>query len=362
MPASTDAIRPRDSLTPRRWLRRLVRVLGVLVSSLVLLALTASLVVRQIAVHRAKRNFPPPGRIVEIDGRVSHIYCTGQGSPTILLESGLDDRGSSSWAAIRGELSKVSRVCAYDRAGTLWSEPREGPRDAERIASELHALLAAAAEPPPYVLVGHSMGGLLVRVFDARHPGETRGFVFVDASHPDQDRRLPAEIRQQIEKKKAEPDQRWLFRFVAPYRTFAPERPTPRTAYWWRSFPEGVLTESRSINAMSEQAGRTGSLGNRPVVVLTAGVPLAMPGVSVEGNAATRRTWLELQKELAGISTNSDHRIVEGAGHYIHDDRPEVVVTAIRDVVTAVREGSPVRRAAPAPGRKNDGVGASARH
>jgi pimeloyl-ACP methyl ester carboxylesterase len=332
-------------------LRRLVLGTGILLVSLVFLGLTASLVVRQVAVHRAKRDFPAPGRLVEIDGRLSHIYCTGQGSPTILLESGLDDRGSWSWAGIRDQLSQVSRVCAYDRAGIMWSEPREGPRDAERIAGELHALLAAASEPPPYVLVGHSLGGLLVRVFDRRYPGEAAGFVFVDPSHPEQDRRFPAELRHLIEKKKSEPNQRWLFRIIAPYRLFAAERPTPRTAYWWRSFPEGVLAESRAIDAISEQASRTSTLGNRPVVVLTAGVPLTMPGVSAEGNAASWRTWVELHEELAGLSTNSDHRIVEGAGHYIHEDRPEVVVTAVRDVVTAVREPGPVRRVTAATGQ-----------
>ena len=88
----------------------------------------------------AERDFALPGRLVEFDGRRSHIYCTGQGSPTILLESGLDDRGSWGWDHLRAALSQVSRVCAYDRAGTIWSEPREGPRDAERIAGELHAL------------------------------------------------------------------------------------------------------------------------------------------------------------------------------------------------------------------------------
>src|SRR3990172_5095962 len=98
---------------------------------------------------------------------------------------------------------------------------------------------------------------------------------------------------------------------------------------------------------MSEQAARTGPFGNRPVVVLTAGVALTAPGVSPEGNAAMRRTWLELHNELAALSTNSDHRIVQGAGHYIHKDRPEAVVTAIRDVVTALQTGEPVRQEAP---------------
>lgn len=327
----------------KKWLRRLTYGAGILVAALVILFLVVSLVVRQVAVRRAERDFPPPGRVVEIEGRRSHIHCTGSGSPTILLESGLDDRGSWSWASIRDELSGVSRVCAYDRAGIIWSEPREGPRDAERIARELHALLAAASEPPPYVLVGHSLGGLLVRVYDGLYPGEAVGFVFVDASHPEQDRRFPAEIRQLIERRKSEPDRRWLVRLAAPYRIFAPERPTPRTAYWWRSYPEGVLAESRAVDAMSEQAARTGSLGDRPVVVLTAGVPLKMPGVSDELDAAMRRTWLELHGELAALSTNSDHRIVEGAGHYVQRDRPEAVVAAIRDVVAAARGGGPVR-------------------
>lgn len=330
----------------KKWLRRLVFGAGILIVALFLLFLIVSFVVRQIAVQRAVREFPPPGRLLEIDGQRSHIYCTGEGSPTILLESGLDDRGSWSWSPIRDELSLLSRVCAYDRAGILWSERREGPRDAERITGELHALLAAASEPPPYVVVGHSVGGLLVLVYDRQYPGEAVGFVFVDASHPDQDRRFPAEVQRRIQKIKSDPEPRWLFRILAPYRIFTGERRSPRTAYWWRTFPEGVLAESRAVDAMSEQAGRTGSLGDRPVVVLTAGEALAMPGISDGGNAAMRRIWLELHEELAALSTDSDHRIVEGAGHYVHWDRPDAAVTAIRDVVMAVRAGGPVRSAA----------------
>jgi pimeloyl-ACP methyl ester carboxylesterase len=334
----------RSTRTVNKWLRRLIVGGAILIVALAFFVLITSLVVRQVAVRRAERDFPPPGRLVEIDGRLSHIHCTGSGTPTILLESGMDDRGSWGWENLLDELSQVSRACAYDRAGFIWSEPREGPRDAERIAAELHAILAAASESPPYVMVGHSLGGLLVRVYDGLYPREAVGFVFVDASHPDQDRRFPADVRRLIEQRKSEPDRRWLFRILAPYRIFAPERSTARTAYWWRSFPEGVLGEGRAIDAMSEQAAQTGLLGDHPVVVLTAGVPLSMPDLSVEENAAMRRIWLELHGELAGLSSNSDHRIVEGAGHYVHWDQPESVVAAIRDVVTAVRESGPLRK------------------
>lgn len=332
-------------MNARKLIKRLTLGIGITAVSLIMLLMVVSLVVRQIAVHRAYRDFPAPGRLVNFDGAASHINCTGTGSPTIVLESGLDDQGSSGWTGIQNDLAEFSRVCSYDRAGFLWSEPREEPRDAERISRELHALLDAASETPPYVMVAHSNAGLLVRVYDALFPGEVSGFVFVDASHPEQDRLLPAEVQALIERRKSEPDRRWFYRLVAPYRIFAPERTTPRTAYWWRSLPDGVLAEGRSIDTMSAQAGRTSSLGDRPVAVLTATVTRPIPGVSDEGIAAMQRVWLDLHRELAGLSTNSDHRIVEGAGHYIHQDRPEAVAAAIRDVVTAVRhETAEVRR------------------
>lgn len=331
-------------MNARRLLRRLTIGIGITAVSLVVLSLIASLVVRQVAVRRAYRDFPAPGRLVEFDGATSHIHCTGTGSPTIVLESGLDAQGSWAWSKVQPELAQFSRVCSYDRAGFLWSEPREEPRDAERIGRELHALLAAASEAPPYLMVAHSNAGLLVRVYDAQFPGEVSGFVFVDASHPGQDARLPAEIQTQLAQRKSEPDHRWFFRLLAPYRIIAPERTTPRTAYYWRSLPEGVLAEVRAIDTMSAQAGRTGSLGHRPVAVLSATVTRPIPGISDGGIAEMQRTWLDLHRELAGLSTNSDHRIVEGASHYIHQDRPEVVVAAVRDVVTAVRENGAIRR------------------
>ena len=256
--------------------RRLVRS-GAVVAALLFLGLgTASCVVRQVAAHQAKRDFPPPGRLLDIEGRLQHIHCTGTGSPTILLESGLDDRGSSSWARVQQELARNSRVCSYDRAGLLWSEPGDEPRDAERIATELHALLAAASEDPPYVMAGHSLGGLYVRVYDARYPGEVAGFVLVDAAH--------------------------------------------------------------AIDSTFEQASRTGLLGDRPVIVLTSGVKPEVPDLSAEVNLEFRRTMVELQAELADLSTNSTHHVIDGAGHYIHVDRPAAVIEAVRDVVMSIRE------------------------
>jgi alpha/beta hydrolase fold len=160
-----------------KWIRRsslsAVGLLG--------LAQGAGMVYDQWGRWNTARVYPPPGDLVEFDGARSHLHCVGHGSPTVLLEAGLDPSGSFSWRRVLPDIAVTTRVCAYDRAGILWSEPRPGPRDAHRIADELHALLAAASEPPPYVMVGHSFGGLLVRVFDRRFKGEVVGFVLVDS-------------------------------------------------------------------------------------------------------------------------------------------------------------------------------------
>lgn len=312
---------------------------GIGVAALITLFLATSLVVRVVAVHRAERDFPPPGRLIEVDGRLLHIHCTGSGSPTIVLEAGLDDRGSTAWAGVQTELSRISRTCAYDRAGIVWSERGPEPRDAHRIADELHAVLDAAGETEPYVMVGHSLGALYVRVYDHRHPGEVAGFVLVDPAHPDQDERFPAPVRERIRRSDEGGPPRWVLGLVAPYRIFAPERSRPRTAFWWRSFPEGVAGEVEAVGATMQQAQEAGAVGDRPLVVLTAGEATVLPDLPDSVSAAFDRVLRELKLELAGLSTNGVHRVVDGAGHYIHRDRPDAVIEAVREVVAAVREG-----------------------
>ena len=121
--------------------------------------------------------------MVVVGGHRLHIDCVGQGSPTVILESGLGTM-SVDWANVQPEVAKTTRVCAYDRAGTGWSEPGPEPRDPQQIARELHTLLGNAGIDGPYVLVGQSFGGLYVRMYAAQYPKEVEGMVLVDASHP----------------------------------------------------------------------------------------------------------------------------------------------------------------------------------
>jgi pimeloyl-ACP methyl ester carboxylesterase len=157
----------------------------------VLLVLAAiGMVYQAVATERAEGAHPPPGETVDVGDHELHIDCVDQGSPTVVLEAALGN-ASAHWVRVQQEVSEVTRVCTYDRAGMGWSEGGPEPQDAARVTGELHALLEGAGVEGPYVMVGHSFGGLYARAYAARYPDETAGVVLVDSSHPDQFERLP---------------------------------------------------------------------------------------------------------------------------------------------------------------------------
>lgn len=165
----------------RKWGRYVLAALAVL-------AVTGT-VYQTIGSALTVGKYPPVGRMVSVGDHSMHIYCTGEGSPTVVLESGLSE-GALSWSAVQPEISKTTRVCAYDRSGYFWSEPSKAERSSDVIARELMTLLNNAGEKGPYVVVGHSIGGLHVRAFSSRYPDQVVGMVLVDSSHEQQNSRL----------------------------------------------------------------------------------------------------------------------------------------------------------------------------
>ena len=153
----------------------------------------AGFLYENISEARDRRFNPMPGELVNVNGRKMHIDCTGEGNPTVILEAGLGDTYLS-WRKVQPEIAKFARVCSYDRAGLGYSDSSSQPRTSRVIAQELHALLQAAQVPPPYVLVGHSMGGYDVRLYASLYRDEIAGMVLVDASHPDQETRFPPRV------------------------------------------------------------------------------------------------------------------------------------------------------------------------
>ena len=168
------------------------QIIGVVIAG-VLAAAGIGAGAQALAARRDRRRFPPPGELVDVGGHRLHLTVSGEptAAPTVVLEAGMASM-SSNWGWVRAALAQDGRVVAYDRAGLGWSDDGTPARDAATSAGELHTALGAAGVGPPYVLAGHSYGGLVSRMFADRYPGEVAGMVLVDASHPDQWAHIPA--------------------------------------------------------------------------------------------------------------------------------------------------------------------------
>src|ERR671915_229765 len=175
---------------PRRGLGSWIRRGFVwLVAGLLALAVIGA-IYQAVATQIDQRTYSPPGEMVDVGDHSLHINCIGQGSPTVILEAASGGM-SAHWVRVQQQLAQTTRVCAYDRAGLGWSESGPEPRDAKQVSGELHVLLEGADVPGPYVLVGHSYGGLYAGIYAGRYADEVAGLVLVDSSHPEHFTRSP---------------------------------------------------------------------------------------------------------------------------------------------------------------------------
>jgi pimeloyl-ACP methyl ester carboxylesterase len=289
-----------------------------------------------IAALRDQRMHPPPGRIVDIAGCRLHLQTAGRAGPSVILEAGLGGM-SSAWGWIQPETAKFSRVVSYDRAGLGWSGPDNSPKTAALAMQRLRSMLQLSRVPPPYVLVGHSMGGLFMRVFADLYPNEVAGMVLLDAVHPDQHLRSSA-ISMHM---------RSGFRFLTVVPLLAQlgyVRLTRLFYAWTEGLParqaaeaEAFLSsyrhlkttcvESRAWETFCDEVRNTRGLGDTPLAVVTA-CRAVLPGHP------------ELQRELATLSSDSVHFSVTCADHVSLVTRREhalLVVEAIRHVVEKVK-------------------------
>jgi pimeloyl-ACP methyl ester carboxylesterase len=327
-------------------MRRIWRSLLGLIVVLLVLAV-AGAIYQAIATMRAERAYPPPGDMVDVGGYSLHIDCVGHGSPTVLLDGGSGDF-SAQWVWVQREVSDTTRVCAYDRAGMGWSEMGSEPRDAKQITSELHTLLSKAGIGGPYVLVGHSFGGLSMLTYAARYPEEVAGVALVDSStEPDQFSHRPKarDSYEPQEQSLALVPQLAQFgvsllarlgvvRLLSNLTPAPPELPPQQRAQIDALAPStrGVSTYAGEFLAPT-QTRRLESLGNKPLAVVTAG--------------ESEPSWLKRQDDLATLWSNSIHRVVKGATHtsvvYERSDA-QATSAAIVEVVAAVRNDRPLAR------------------
>ncbi len=314
------------------------RVLLALVLLVVVFA-AIGFIYENITEARDRRFNPMVGKRIEVDGRKMHIDCTGDGTPTVILESGLGDTYLS-WRKVQPEISRFTRVCSYDRFGLGYSESSFGDRTSKTIAEQLHNLLQAASIVPPYVLVGHSVGGYNVRLYASLYPTDVVGMVLVDSSHPDQENRMPAEIKNMQGSWEREAE---FMEFSMPFGIprlmgLCEDDPALRAAECnWHNAREG-LAEMKALRESAAQTAATGSLGNMPLAVLSHDPDKPSSELPPDLAGPMNRAWEKMQEELAHLSTRGTQVIAKNSSHYIQLDRPDVVVDAVRNVVRQVRE------------------------
>jgi pimeloyl-ACP methyl ester carboxylesterase len=307
--------------------------------------------------------WPAPGRLVALDGFRLHIQCSGQGTPAVVCDAALG--GSSlSWSLVQPDLARITTVCSYDRAGFAWSDAGPMPRTAGRIADELRTLLDRADVPTPYVLTGHSFGGLVVRIFASRYRRDTAGVVLIDPAHPEEWLEPSADARAQIDRgRRLCRHGAWAARtgiarlvslmvsagaldlargiatvvsrgglsredegILAPIWRLPREVRKPLRYFWTRAdFYAALGSQIESICASAAEV---------------AAAPVSewrdLPFVTISSSDASPQRR-QLQDALARQCSRGRHIVAPNSGHWILLDQPQVVIDAIREVVMEVR-------------------------
>jgi pimeloyl-ACP methyl ester carboxylesterase len=354
----------------RGWLSYLKR--GLLALAIVLVALPIlGFSYETIAAAVDAWRFPPPGKLITVHGHQMHINCSGEGGPTVVMDAGLGG-WSLDWSTVQPEIVKFTRVCSYDRAGLGWSESSAAPADAQHAVDDLHSLLANSGEEGPFVLVGHSNGGLRVALYAHAYPQEVAGVLLVDPTPraTDEERLAFLSPSEQAEyltllqamKPGPQPGGIDFFGLMQALRPFGVPRLLIDTLLQGSQYqhlraeaqpaflfgvnqPARLATnsaEAEQRQASINQVRAIQSLGSMPLTVLTSTkltsfysdpLPEELSGRLLE---LVQKTVWEAEVEMSQLSSKGTIAPVERSGHNIQFDRPDVVVDAIQHMVASL--------------------------
>ena len=328
----------------RRWRKDAERiVLSVVVFLAVAVAGYSSF--NAIALHHFWARNPAPGEIVAVGGHKMHIYCTGSGSPTIVLEAG-GGSDSVAWTGVQPALSKTTRVCSYDRAGHGWSDALPGPRDADHIAGELHQLLLQTGIIGPIVLVGQSFGGVFIRDYATRYPAEVVGLIFVDSSTPWQNRN-PA-------LKPAAPETKpWVMNLAmilgvprllgtcGSSQAALDHIRKLQAEDLCRSHYRVTSAELEAFDESGRQTVHSGPYGTLPILIISHDPRRQLPQHPTQQDLDRENAWTQMQIDLMKLSTRSRRIIARGSTHFVVTERPGLIEKEVPLFIEQIRGTTP---------------------
>jgi pimeloyl-ACP methyl ester carboxylesterase len=335
------------SAAPKRRMWRTLRWAGMGLLALIAILAISGVLWNWLANRYDRQQYPAPGRMYTVNGHSMHLYCTGTGSPTLILDSGLGDDWTV-WQKVQPTLSKTTQVCSYDRSGLGWTDVMSPDHDANTLADQLHALLKVAGIPKPVILMGHSMAGVNDRAYIARYPGDVIGMIFVDASSPDQFKRLPQEIKADLNHDYAS----WLkwstvlgiARATGQCSQVVPGLEFERNFIYASNCKISVvdtnIAEFDDIDRSSDETRHTGPFGHLPILVLSEDTSTAPDSWTPDTLKKFSIAWDSMQEDLKRLSSQGRRIIAKGSSHYVEVDRADLVNREVPAFIQQIRNGT----------------------
>lgn len=325
-----------------RWMKRIACCLLLLI----FVSLVLGFSYEQVAAMWADKNYPPPGQFINVSDHQLHVLAKGSGSPTVIFESGLGIDGHLSWYKVQNEIAALTQTVSYDRAGVMWSERGSNAKTAKDISAELTLMLRNVGFEPPYILVGHSLAGLVSRPFIIENADNMAGVVYVDVSHPHQYEATPEELQGEgpppafvLSMLRVFGGMRYLIT-SGPLPTDDPDDLFASTVPHMIHRSKGVFDESMRTETIAAEVQSLKSFGDIPLVIITGASPIRNENMNASQETKDFMTnkFQEFQKDLLTLSTSSTQVLATKSEHYVQISEPELVIGSIRKLIQNWRD------------------------